>query len=118
MTEHLSDGKFAPKEVTGEKETGKKQPRGGLFVKGGPGGPGRKQGVPNKISRDVKEFIAELVADPEVQQAVKDRIARGDTVAFFRALEHFQGKPTERLDVTVSKLDEALLAKRKRAAGG
>lgn len=98
MTEHLSNGQFARKEVTSpEKETCNK-----LFQKGGPGGPGRKKGVPNKLTRKVKEFLEALVDDVETQDAVQERIRKGDAVAFFRALEHVVGKPKETIDANVT----------------
>lgn len=98
MTEHLSNGQFARKEVTSpEKETCNK-----LFQKGGPGGPGRKKGVPNKTTRAVKEFLAALVDDPETQEAVQERIRKGDAIAFFRALEHVVGKPKETVEANVT----------------
>ena len=90
--EHLSDGKFAPKEVTGVsvKKTAQKR-----FVKGGAPGPGRPKGMQNKTTREVKEFLAELCNKVPVQEAVEARIVKGDAVAFFRALEHVVGKPKE-----------------------
>lgn len=93
MTEHLSNGQFARKEVTEsapDKKTGKK-----LFQKGGKPGPGRPKGSQNKTTRKVKEFLAALVDNPDVQDAVENRILKGDAVAFFRALEHVLGKPKE-----------------------
>jgi len=66
-------------------------------------GAGRKKGTPNKATRKVKEFLAALVDNVGVQDAVEGRILKGDAVAFFRALEHVVGKPKEtmELDVTV-----------------
>ena len=98
MPEHLSDGKFASKDVTGAaraKSAGKR-------VRGRPFQPGNKftrAGVPNKTTRAVKEFLAALVDEPDVQDAVKARIMKGDAVAFFRALEQVIGKPTERQEI-------------------
>ena len=92
--ERVSNGQFAP---------GKRKPGGRPFKKGEPRHPnaGRKKGTPNKITRAVKEFLKELVDDADVQAAIKDRIMRGDAVAFFRALEHVAGKPTETVNAQV-----------------
>lgn len=101
MTEHLSNGQFARKEITEgsapvEVTKGNKQPH--RFKKGEPRPPnaGRKKGTPNKLTRDVKQFLDDLVTDVDVQEAVRDRLKKGDTVGFFRALENAIGKPTER----------------------
>ncbi len=97
-TEHLSDGKFASKEVTGSSvKNGRK--RDTRFKTGNPG---RPKGALNKTTRAVKEFLAELVDDEEVQTAVRGRIVKGDAVAFFRALEHVLGKPRESSDVNLN----------------
>ena len=95
MTEHLSNGQFAKKEVSEQSSQNlprKGKPRGKPFPKGHTG---RPPGTPNKLTRDVKEFLAALVASQRVQEAVEARIEKGDAVAFFRALEHVVGKPRE-----------------------
>lgn len=103
MTEHLSDGKFARKEVSAVEVTKGNTARG-RFKKGEPrpANAGRKKGTPNKVTRDYKEFLAALVNDADVQEGIKARIERGDTVGFFRALEHVAGKPVERHEVSVN----------------
>lgn len=72
----------------------------GQFAKGNPRpkGAGRQKGTPNGTTRAVKEFLAALVDDAEVQQGVRDRIVAGDAVAFFRALDHVVGKPVEQME--------------------
>ena len=94
MTEHLSNGQFAAKEVSANNalERKKCKPRGRPFPKGNPGKP---PGTQNKVTRDVKDFLRALVASTRVQDAVEARIEKGDAVAFFRALEHVLGKPKE-----------------------
>lgn len=125
MTEHLSNGQFAKKEVTqSENETVNNSPkvpkRHRGFAKGQSGNPaGRPKGALNKTTRAVKEFLAELCDDPNVQTAVKGRILKGDAVAFFRALEHVAGKPKENIDVNVTglvQIEQRLAAGRKRVA--
>ena len=90
MSEHLSNGQFAPKDVTESAKNGRK--RDTRFKKGNPG---RPKGCQNKTTRKVKEFLAALCDDADVQEAVQARILKGDAVAFFRALEHVVGKPKE-----------------------
>lgn len=92
MSEHLSNGQFAPKDVASANNAPKRKPRGRPFAKGNPGKP---PGTLNKTTRAVKEFLAELCDDPDVQQAVKARVLKGDAIAFFRALEQVVGKPRE-----------------------
>jgi hypothetical protein len=94
LSEHLSNGQFASKDVTGAAPN-KRKPNKGSFKKGKPPGPGRPPGCPNKLTRDVKEFLQALVNKQSVQEAVEARIEKGDAVAFFRALEHVVGKPRE-----------------------
>ena len=100
MPEHLSNGQFAAKEVSANSapERKKCKPRGRPFAKGNPGKP---PGTQNKLTRDVKEFLAALVNSVRVQEAVEARIEKGDAVAFFRALEHVVGKPKETVDANV-----------------
>lgn len=96
--EHLSNGQFAKKEIAGENngEVRKKRGRGRPFAKGNPG---RPPGIPNKLTRDVKQFLDDLVTDVDVQEAVRDRLKKGDTVGFFRALENAIGKPVEKREL-------------------
>jgi len=100
MSEHLSNGQFASKDVTeGNTPTGNKVTS---RIGTGKRGPGRPKGSPNKTTRAVKEFLAELCDDPAIHEAVRLRIAKGDAVAFFRALEHVVGKPKETSDIKLS----------------
>jgi len=57
--------------------------RGGRFVKGAkrPPGSGRRRGTPNRVTREVKEFLAEVLKKPEVQDTLEARLVKGDTVA-------------------------------------
>jgi hypothetical protein len=79
-------------------------PRGRPFPKGGqkPPGSGRKKGTPNRVTSAVKVFLAELVDDPQVQAAVRRRIVKGDTTAFFRALDQVIGRAKESVDQRIS----------------
>jgi hypothetical protein len=62
---------------------------------------GRKKGTPNKATREVKEFLADLCQDPEVQAAVRERILNGEAALFFRAVEQVFGKPHQSMDLSV-----------------
>lgn len=62
-------------------------------------GPGRPKGSLNKATRAVREFLAELCDDPEIQAAIKQRIKDGDTVGFFKALEMVHGKAKQSVSV-------------------
>ena len=88
MRKRESDGRFAAKE-----------PKGKPFEKGHAKLGGRKKGVPNKTTRAVKEFLAEILDRADVQDAIRQRILKGDTVAFFRAVEHVIGKPRQAVEV-------------------
>ena len=100
MSEHLSDGKFAPKEVTGSTVERKKagRGRGRPFERGREKTGGRKAGTPNKITRDIKDWMAQIVAKASVQDAIEERILRGDAVAFLRIVEQVVGKPRETIE--------------------
>jgi hypothetical protein len=73
----------------------------GRFVTGAkrPSSSGRRRGTPNKVTREVKEFLAEVLTKPDVQAVIEARILAGDTVAFFKAVEMVHGKPRQTLDV-------------------
>lgn len=101
MTEHLSNGQFAKKEVSSEVDS-QKTPGKHLWQKGRAKTGGRKKGTPNKTTRAVKDFLLALVNDVDTQEAVQERIRKGDAVAFFRALEHVVGKPKETIDANVT----------------
>jgi hypothetical protein len=76
--------------------------RGKPFPKGHPKRGGRKKGTPNKVTRAVKQFLAELIDDPQVQARLRRRIMEGDTGAFFRAVEHVIGKPRQSVEQQLS----------------
>jgi len=71
----------------------------GQFRKGRAKTGGRRKGTPNRATRAAKEFLAELLDRPDVQDAILDRILKGDTNAFFKAVEHVIGKPRQAVEV-------------------
>lgn len=82
--------------------TSKVEAERGRFQKGRPKTGGRRKGTPNRATRAVKAFLAALCDDPGVQAAVEARILTGDTIAFFRALEHVVGKPRQAVELSQS----------------
>ena len=66
----------------------------GRFRKGRPKTGGRKRGSPNKVTREVKAFLAEVLKKPAVQDALEEKLVKGDTTAFFKGL-HGQSMPQE-----------------------
>ena len=82
-------------------------PRGRPFKKGQPRLPnaGRKPGSLNKLTRDVKEFMRELVDDPEIQDSVRAQILKGDRGAmagFLGVAAHVVGRPKETVELSTS----------------
>lgn len=64
-------------------------------------GPGRKAGVPNKATRDIKEAAANLLTDAAYVEALKVRLRRGTAGAVEPLLYHYAyGKPKETTEVT------------------
>jgi hypothetical protein len=85
------------------------------FKKGDPRPPtaGRKKGTPNKVTRDVKEWMQELVSDSGIQTVIRKKIAEGDTGSvkgFLGLLAHVVGRPKETVEVSASPDLTTLLA--------
>jgi hypothetical protein len=71
----------------------------GRFRKGRTKTGGRRRGTPNRATRAVKEFLSEILNQADVQDAIRDRILKGDTSAFFKAIEIVHGKPRQAVEV-------------------
>jgi hypothetical protein len=73
----------------------------GRFLKGAKrsASAGRRLGTPNKVTREVKGFLAEVLSESDVQDAVRGRILAGDTRAFFKAYETVYGRPRQSIEV-------------------
>ena len=81
-----------------DKET-RKKPNPSWF-KGAPG-PGRKKGVPNKATLELKAFTDSLLADPNYQKNVIARVMAGEADHIERFMwEHRFGKPKEQIEVS------------------
>jgi len=83
----------------------KKRPRNGRNARGqfaGEAGPGRKQGVPNKVTVEVKALCAGLVDDPAYRKRLKaDLRERKVAPAIEQMLWYFAyGKPTEQIQMS------------------
>ena len=69
------------------------------------GGPGRKKGVPNKATQDVREFAQKFIDDQEYRDSLKRRILRGDATHMETLIWHYRfGKPKDVLDVNLAEL--------------
>jgi hypothetical protein len=84
-----------------------KGPRGRPFKKGEPrpAKAGRKKGTPNRVTRDLKEFIQDVVSDVSVQEAVRDSIRDRDKSAmagFLGLAAHAIGRPKETVELSAS----------------
>lgn len=74
----------------------------GRFRKGRAKTGGRRKGTPNRATRAVREFLAEVVQDGDVQAALRERLLAGDTAAFFKAVEMVHGKPRQAVEHDVA----------------
>lgn len=64
------------------------------------GGPGRKPGVPNKASVEIKEIARRLLEDPEYQASLKVRLKRGSAGAVEPLLYQYgYGHPSKVVDL-------------------
>jgi hypothetical protein len=59
---------------------------------------GRRKGTPNKATRAWKDFVAELVTDPDNQDTLVSAIAERPEL-LFKAAEHAIGKPRQTVEV-------------------
>lgn len=73
----------------------------GRFVKGDPRA-GRPKGVPNKVTREVREVARKLVEDPVYQKRLRIRMLKGKLAPGVEALlwHYAYGKPKETHEVT------------------
>jgi hypothetical protein len=51
-----------------------------------------------KVTREVKELLAEVVRKPVVQKALEEGLVKGDSAAFFKAVEMVHGKSRQTVD--------------------
>lgn len=70
----------------------------GRFRKGRTKTGGRRRGIANRATRAWKDFVVELVNDPEQQAALADAI-KAHPEMLFRAAEHAVGKPRQAVDL-------------------
>lgn len=65
------------------------------------GGPGRPPGVPNKATRDMKDFATRCLTDAAYVAALKRRLIRGTAGAVeIRLYDYAYGKPKETHELT------------------
>ena len=67
------------------------------------GGPGRRLGVPNRASVEVRAFCQRLVADPEYRVNLEQRWRAGELPPALEAMiwSYAVGKPPQALDVAL-----------------
>ena len=63
------------------------------------GNPGRPKGAQNHTTRAVREFLAGLCDDVKVQQAVRRKVLKGETMGFFKAVDKMIPDPPKSLNV-------------------
>lgn len=72
--------------------------------KGTPKTGGRKKGTPNKITRDVREFVERIFtqADPEktALALLRSKNVQAKTGMFIRLLDHYYGKPKQGIEMS------------------
>lgn len=61
-------------------------------------GKGRPKGVPNKVTKAMREFLADLAADPEIRAAIKEKI-KTDPSMMRELLARTEGKVPDVLQV-------------------
>ena len=92
------------------------------FKKGDPkpSNSGRKKGTPNRVTRAVNSFIAELADDEEVQEAFRDSLIERDKGAiqgYLGVVAHRIGKPRETVQIDTTPNMAKLLVMALQAGG-
>ena len=66
------------------------------------GSPGRTKGVPNKSTRDAREFCAGIVCDPAYQQSIRQRALAGKLAPVVECMlwHYAHGKPAQPIEQT------------------
>lgn len=65
------------------------------------GGPPRQKGIPNKATREIKDFAQQVLTDPDYVAALKIRLKRGTAGAVEPLLYQYgYGKPKETIDLS------------------
>lgn len=60
-------------------------------------GPGRPKGVPNKATREQKEFLRSILESPEYRESFRARMIKGDPSLEQMAHHYVIGKPKDTL---------------------
>jgi hypothetical protein len=71
------------------------------------GGPGRPKGAPNKVSREQREFLRNVLESDEYRESLRRRLIRGDTQLEVMAHHYLIGKPKDTL--TIEKMPPMLV---------
>lgn len=69
------------------------------------GGPGRKKGIPNKATQDVREFAQKFIDDEDYKASLRRRVLTGRAPHMEQLIWHYRfGKPRDVLDVNLADL--------------
>jgi len=82
------------------KENRPRNGAGGRFLPGNPGG-GRPRGVPNRVSRPAREWLAEKLDSDELRERLL-AVIHEDPVALWKAWEWTHGRAPQAVDLAVT----------------
>ena len=69
------------------------------------GGPGRKKGVPNKVTQDAREFAQKFLDDADYKDSLRRRVLTGKAPHMEQLIWHYRfGKPKDVLDLNLAEL--------------
>lgn len=73
----------------------------GKYVKGKKGGPGRKKGVPNKVTKEMKEMAKGMLTNPTYLRSLVRRLHGGRLASGMESMLFYYafGKPIDRLEI-------------------
>ena len=78
-----------------------KKPRGRPFKKGGPPGPGRPEGVPNKATAEMKAWLEGFLAGEAYRENAKGRVLKGRASHLETLWHHYAyGQPKQEIELT------------------